>query len=414
MTFFLTLKSLKERKFSSFLCILSVALSVCLILSVGRIRDAAEDSFTNTVSGVDLVVGARSGDLNLILYTLFHMGSPTNNLRFSTFETVKKMPEVKWTIPISLGDNFRGHRVIGTNSDFFKHYKYADKQPLEFLTGDQFKKFHHVVLGYETARKQRTKVGDLITLTHGGGQESLLDHDNIKFEVTGVLKQTFTPIDKAVFVSLEGMKAMHVGWETGIPEDVPTLEELQTQDLSPRSLTTFLLQTKSKFQLLRLRSKLANFQGEPLSAVIPGLALSELWTLLGQVEAGLLFISICVFIVALLSITIALMTNLKDRKRELSILRSIGAGPLLISSLLIVESLFLNILGIITGVVSLFLGLKVISPLIESLYGVHIPLSFLSLEELQVLGIFLACGFLSGIIPAIQAYRTSLHQGLSL
>ena len=124
MISFLSYKSLASRKFISFLCVLSIALSLSLFLMVEKLRNGVEEGFTNTISNADLIVGSRSGPLQLLLYTVFHMGSPTNNIRYSSYEEIKSNPTVAWTIPISLGDSYKGHRVVATDENFFKHYQF--------------------------------------------------------------------------------------------------------------------------------------------------------------------------------------------------------------------------------------------------------------------------------------------------
>lgn len=410
MIFFLTLKSLAKRKLSAMLCIFSVALSVALYLGVTRLKRQAENSFMSTVSGVDLVVGARSGEMNLILYTLFHLGSPVNNVRYESYEQIKNNPSVKWTIPISLGDSFRGHRVIGTNQDLFHFYQYGEKKKLSFAKGNAFRHLFEVVVGNEVAQKQQLKLGDSIHLTHGGGSESILEHDNIKFKIVGILKPTATPMDKAVFTSLEAIEAIHLGWETGAPENVPLQSEIQLAELRPEAITSFLLATKSKFQLLRLRHQIANFRGEPLSAIIPGLALSKLWSLLGDVEKSLLFISVCVLFVGIISIVVSLINTLQARKKEIAVLRAIGASPLQVAGLFLVEGPLLTFLGIVLGIVLLGAAQLSLLPKLSSAYQVNLEFKLVHSEELKILTMFFAAGIFSGILPGIFAYRGSLHK----
>ena len=121
---FLTFKSIKNRKFTSFLCVLSIALSVTLFLGIERIRNGARDGFTNTISKTDLIVGAKGGPLQLLLYTVFHIGGAVNNIKISTYNDIKANPQVEWTIPISLGDAYRGFRVVGTDENFYEHYRF--------------------------------------------------------------------------------------------------------------------------------------------------------------------------------------------------------------------------------------------------------------------------------------------------
>jgi putative ABC transport system permease protein len=410
MIFFLTIKSLGQRKLSAFLCVLSIALSVALYLGVSRVKQQAENSFMSTVSGVDLLVGARSGEINLILYSLFHMGSPLNNIRYESYQQIKQMREVAWTIPISLGDSYHGFRVIGTEQTIFDHYKYGDKQPLTFRKGAGFKGLFEVVLGNEVAIAEGLQIGDEIYLAHGAVHESMLEHDNISFKITGILNQTGTPMDRAVLTSLEAIEAIHIGWETGAPTDVPEQAQIQPEQLKPQAITSFLIATKSKFQLLRLRHKLAQFPGEPLSAIIPGLALSKLWNLLADVEKSLLVISLCVLIVGIFSIIVSLVNTLQARKKEIAVLRAIGASPRHIAGLFLVEGPVLTSIGIIFGII-LLAGIQIVMfPVLAQEYQFQLDFKLVYSYELPSIILFFGAGLFSGILPGLLAYKGSLQE----
>lgn len=410
MIFFLTLKSIAQRKLSAFLCILSIGLSVALYLGVSRVKQQAENSFMSTVSGVDLLVGARSGEINLILYSLFHMGSPLNNIRYSSFEQIKQMPEVAWAIPISLGDSYHGFRVIGTDQSIFKYYKYGDKKHLTFQSGGNFENLFEIVIGNHVATSKNLKVGDSIHLAHGAGHTNLLEHDNISFKVVGVLDQTGTPLDRAVLASLEAIEAIHIGWDTGVPTDLPDQNLLKVENLKPASITSFLISTKSKFQLLRLRHKLAKFPAEPLSAIIPGLALSKLWNLLADVEKSLLIISFCVLIVGIFSIVVSLINTLQARKKEMAVLRAIGATPKHIAGLFLVEGPLLTSIGIVFGILLLAIVQVFLFPEIAKNYQFEFNFKLVYSHELSNILIFFGAGLFSGVLPAVFAYKGSLQE----
>ena len=124
----LALKSLRNRKFTALLTIISIALSVALLLGVERVRNDAKLTFTNTISGTDLIVGARSGSVQLLLYSVFRIGNPTNNISWESYQDISSNPLTKWSVPISLGDSHRGFRVMGTVKDYFTHFRYARKK----------------------------------------------------------------------------------------------------------------------------------------------------------------------------------------------------------------------------------------------------------------------------------------------
>ena len=164
----LAIKSLRNRKFTSALTVLSIALAVVLLLGVERIRQEARESFASTISGTDLIVGARSSPVHLLLYSVFRIGNATNNVRWDTYRALASRPEVAWTIPLSLGDSHRGFRVLGTTPDYFTHFRYARDRKLELVQGVPFTEAHDAVLGAEVADALGYHLGQSIVIAHGG------------------------------------------------------------------------------------------------------------------------------------------------------------------------------------------------------------------------------------------------------
>jgi len=416
MITYLTWKSVQNRKLTSLLCVASIALSVALLLGVERIKNGARDGFTNTISQTDLIVGAKGGPLQLVLYTVFRIGSPTNNIRFSSYTKIKNLPEVDWTIPISLGDAYRGYRVVGTDENFFKHYRYRRNQKIEVLNGKIPIGIFDVVLGYEVAQKFQHKTSDSIILSHGISEKSFMDHSVTPFKVVGILNPTATPIDRSIFITLEGMEAMHIGWDKGVPgkNSTVTPENLKKENIHIGQITSFLLKTKNRIQTLKLQRKIDSFPEDPLMAVIPGLALHQLWKTLSYIENILYLISLCVLAVGLISVIVSLYTSLNERRREIAIFRALGAGAGKVVSLLLVESSLIVLVGTLIGTALLYLCLFMVRPYLESNFSLYLPIQFLSSTELIYLGSILLGGITAGFIPAIKAYRNSLQDGLTI
>ena len=238
----LALKSARFRRTSLLLTVFSIALSVALLLGVDKIRKETRSSFLNTVSQTDLIVGARSGPTNLLLYSVFRIGNATNNVSWETYEEIAAQDEIAWTVPISLGDSHRGYRVLGTTTDYFEHYRHGDKRPLTFDDGEPFSDVYHTVLGADVARTLGYELGDEIVLSHGLVSVDFADHDDKPFTVVGILAKTGTPVDRTVHVSLAGIEAIHIDWQGGIRSGV-TLDAEQALkfDLTPTSITAFMV-----------------------------------------------------------------------------------------------------------------------------------------------------------------------------
>jgi putative ABC transport system permease protein len=412
---FLTYKSLSNRKLTAALCILSIALSVTLFLGIERIRNGAREGFTNTISKTDLIVGAKGGSLQLLLYSVFHIGSAVNNIRMSTYEDLKNNRLVEWTIPISLGDAYKGHRVVATDENFFLHYRFRGDQGVQFQSGVKPVETFDVVLGSEVAKKFQHKVGDPIVLSHGVSSEAILEHNQTPFRIVGILKSTQTPIDTAVYINLYGMEAMHFGWESGVPSnEIISQDKYKKENIKINQITSFLIKLKSRIAVLKMRRDIDQYEKEPIMAIIPALALQEMWQTIGYVEQILFLVSICVLLVGMMSILISLYTSINERRREMAILRSLGASTLNIFTLLLYESSFLVFLGCSLGVGFLYGLLYFIRPWLESNFSVYIEMSSLSLLEWKYLLIIFIAGSLAGLIPAMKAYFNSLQDGLTI
>jgi len=412
----LALKSLMNRKFTTILTLGSIALSVTLLLGVERIRKEAKTSFTNTISGTDLIVGARTGPVQLLLYSVFRIGNATNNISWQSYQDIARHPQVKWTIPISLGDSHHGYRVMGTNSDYFEHFRYAGGRHLEMAAGRIFEGVFDVVLGADVARELNYRPGDEVIIAHGAGKVSFIQHDDKPFVVVGILKKTGTPVDQTLHVRLEGIEAIHIDWQDGapVPGQSISAERVLTMDLSPKVVTAFLVGLKSRIAAFSVQRYVNQYRQEPLLAILPGVALQELWDLIGIAEKALLVISGFVVVVGLSGMLIALMTSLNERRREMAILRSVGARPMHVFFLIVGESAMLTFSGVIAGVMLLYGALAASQPLILSNYGLHIAIGGLSPHELLLIGIVCLSGIFIGIIPAYQIYRYSLADGMTI
>lgn len=414
----LALASLGNRRFTAWLTVFAIALSVCLLLVVERVRTEARASFANTISGTDLIVGARSGSVNLLLYSVFRIGNATNNIRWDSFEHFADHRQVKWAIPISLGDSHRGYRVMGTSPAYFEHYRYARTQALQLSSGRAFADGpFEVVLGAEVADALNYSLGSELVLAHGVATISLVKHDDKPFKVVGILKRTGTPVDRTLHISLAGMEALHVDWQNGMPARGAakvSAEQARAMDLQPKQITAVMLGLKSKIATFSLQREINEFRGEPLLAILPGVALQELWSLMGTAEKALFVVSLFVVLTGLIGMLTAILTSLNERRREMAILRSVGARPWHIASLLIVEAFALALAGVLLGLLLLYLGIAGAQGYVQANYGLYLPLNLPTRYEWTLLGAILSAALLMGCVPAWRAYRQSLADGLSI
>ncbi|SFQ17890.1 putative ABC transport system permease protein [Geopseudomonas sagittaria] len=413
----LALASLANRRATALLTVLAIALSSCLLLAVERVRSETRSSFASTISGTDLVVGARSGAVNLLLYSVFRIGNATNNIRWDSYQQIAAMPRVKWAIPLSLGDSHRGYRVLGTSAAYFAHYRYGAQQPLRLAEGRAFEDMFEVVLGAEVADALGYRLGEEIVLAHGVSKISLTRHDDKPFRVAGILARTSTPVDRTLHISLAGMQALHVDWQHGMPARGAAridAEQARQLDLQPQAITAVLLGLDSRIATFAVQRAINDHRGEPLLAILPGVALQELWSLMGTAEQALLLVSACVVLVGLVGMLTALLASLGERRREMAILRSVGARPWQVAGLLLAEALALTLAGLLFGLVLLYLALATGQGWVQTHYGLYLPLAWPSRHEWLLLGATLGAALLLGLLPAWRAYRQSLTDGLTI
>jgi len=412
----LAVKSLLNRRLTAALTVVSIALSVTLLIGVERVRNETRSSFASTIAGTDLIVGARGGSAQLLLYSVFRIGDATNNLSWESFADIAAHPKVAWTVPLSLGDSHRGFRVLGTTRGYFTHYRFSRDRGLRFAAGGPFDDLYDAVLGSEVARTLGYRLGDRIVVAHGTADVGFARHQDKPFRVAGILARTGTPVDRTVHVSLEAIEAIHIDWRSGAP--IPGLsvsaERARAMDLTPKAITAALVGLKSKIATFEVQRFVNEYPEEPLSAILPGVALSELWGLIGVAEKALLLVSAFVVVVGLFGMLTSLLTGLEERRREMAILRSVGARPGHVFALIMGEAGFLTLLGVVLGLLSLYLLLSIARPFVETRYGIFIGLAGPTGHEMRLLAAILAAGLLAGVLPAWRAYRLSLADGLSI
>lgn len=410
----LALKSAWARRLTLAIALVAIAISTALLLAVERVRHDARTGFTQSISGVDLIVGARTGGVQLMLYAVFHSGRATNNIRWESFAAIAGHPAVAWAVPISLGDNHRAHPVIGTRAEYFERFRYADGRPLAFAAGKPFAEIFETVIGSDVAKALGYRVGDRIMLTHGMAELGP-EHDDKPFAVVGVLSPTGTPVDRAVLVGLEAISAIHLDWAGGAP--LPGLaipaEHVRKFDLAPKEITAFFVGLKSRADVFRLQRHINVYRDEPLLAVMPGVALDELWQTLATVEQTLFALSALVVLVGLTGLTATLLAGLNERRRELAILRALGASPRAIFVMLTAEGLLVTALGTLAGIALLAAGIAVFAPMAQAQFGILLSLRPPAGNELLLLASILATGLLASLVPGWRGWRLSLADGLT-
>ena len=405
--FSLTLKNLKNRRFTVGIAIFSIGLSLCLLLSVEKIRQSTKTSFVNSISGTDLIIGPRSGAEQLLLSSVFRIGHPQNSLSQKSYEFIKNHPETSWSIPIALGDSHKGFRVLATNNNYFQYLNYGYDQKLNFAHGQDFSQATSLVLGLHIAKELNYKIGSKIILAHGTGDHSHHHHDEHPFTVCGILQATGTPADFTLHVPLEGMALVHQSMSHDQFDPLAIVSEKQTP------INALFVGLKTKNMIPSFQAFINNYQGEALSAIMPAVTLMELWRLLSVIEKSLMLISICVAFVSFMVLIAVMLSSLNERRREMAILRSLGASPRHILSLSLSESFLVSAMGSSCGFILYLAVISLSQDKLSHSIGLQVQLTSFSMNELWITLSLILAGTLAGIIPAIRLYNYSLTDGIT-
>lgn len=391
-------KSLLNRKGSVLLTIIAISVSLFVLLAVDHLRQQTKQGFASTISGTDLVVGSRTSSINLLLYSIFHIGTPTANLSWKAYQNFNSHPQIAWTIPISLGDSHKGYRVMGTNDDFFLHYNFGNKHPLSFTAGEKFNATFEVVLGSEVAKQLNYKINDPIVLSHGLVSTSFSNHDQYPFKITGILDSTGTPVDQTLYVTLQGIEAIHKNWQNG-----------KSEDLTPKNITAFMLGLTSRMTTFKVQKNINQYAQEPLTAILPGVALSELWQIMGSVEQVLKLISYLVLLASLLGLSAMLVASINERRQEIQLLRMIGAPPWYIFIIIELEAILIALISSTICLLALSLVLTVFQSTLIAEFGLRLSANLFSMNNLLIFALVQLATIIAAAIPAAIAYRSAKH-----
>ena len=411
----LAARSAWNRRFALGLVVGTIALSTLLLLGIERLRQDLRHSFGQAISGTDLIVGARSGPVQLLLSAVFQLGSASNPIRISSLDALAMHRAVAWLVPLRLGDSHRGFAVLGTTAGYVQHVRHGNQQPLVLARGRVFDGVFEVLIGAQVAHQLGYRLGQQVVLSHGDGALQANDHADKPFTVVGILAPTGTPVDRTLLTSLQASEAVHLDWAAGapLPGQHTSAAQAARADLTPRSATAALIGLKSRAAVFAVQRDVAAFKAEPLLAILPGVALDELWSVLAVAERGLQLMGALVALVSLAGLVAVVLAGLNERRRELAILRAVGAGPRQVLGLLALEGGLVTLLGVVLGAALCWAAVAALAPWLQAAWGISLRLQAPGTAEWQAMGAVLAAGLLASLLPGWRAYRLSLVDGLS-
>lgn len=421
----LSWKNLINKPLSMLLSIILFALGVGLVSLIMLLNKQLDQQFARNLEGVDMVIGAKGSPLQLVLSSIYHLDAPTGNINIGEAKAFLRPehPLINRAIPLSLGDSYRGYRIVGTTRNIIEHYQ------AEIGTGDLWEAPLEVTIGSRVAEREGLKIGDTFYSTHGLDINEDLEHDDAgAFQVVGILKPSGTVIDQLILTAPESIWDVH----DHAPAPTTAIEDHSEGDHDhdhdheeghdhaavplhervDKDITAILVNFKARNAMTLNLPRTIN-ENTNLMAANPSYEISKLFDQLGLGEQVLRWLAYIIIGVSFLSIFISLFNSLKDRKYELAIMRTLGASPGKLFTLIIFEGLLLAVLGYILGILLSHVGIELIGQFVKKAdrYG-FTGMTFLPGEYLLLLGA-LFVGLLAAIIPAWQARQTDIHNTLA-
>ncbi len=395
-----------NRKLTTIMTVISVALGVALISAVLTLREQTQKRFEEEAQAFDLVIGAKGNALQLVLSTVYFLDSPVGNIAKTDIEKISKLEDVDAVFPIGMGDTYKGYRIVGTVRELMD-FKWGERRPYALAEGRYWEKPFEAVIGAGVAQDTGLKVGSTFTGMHGfvqgGGAE---EHAEKPYTVVGVMALSGTPNDRAIFCDIQSVWDVHehgaeAGAENGEPETHPSDE-----------VTAALVKLATPAQRPVLRKKINSEYN--VTAAVPVLEIQKLYDqFLGMAKAVLLAIGYLVVVISSLSILIGLYMAILQRRRDLAIMRALGATRGEIFGAVLIEAFWVTLLGLAAGWALGALTCKALGLYLATKLGFHIAAISLSADLITAYSAVLLMGMIAGILPAWQAYRTDIARDLA-
>lgn len=394
----LSLAYLRHKLLGTLLSLLTFASGIAVIVALLLINAQMNNEFTKNLKGIDLVVGAKGSPMQLILSSVFHLDIPTGNIPLEEAEKLEQHPLVKSAIPVALGDNYNGFRIVGTNADYITHYEG------QLADGKIFSQAMEAVLGSEVAATQHNKLGDQIVGAHGLVNSDDL-HSDFPYTVVGVLKPTNTVLDRLVLTPVESVWRVHEHPDADDPEEVAYKKEHPGKEL-----TALLISYKSPMAAATMPREVN--KSSSMQSASPAFEVARLVSFMGVGADTLKTFGWYLIGLAGFGIFVALYNAMNERRYDLALMRSFGASPAKLFGLVITESIFLAVLGAALGVILGHAFVEVAAVWLAQAKHIHVTGKLFLPEESWLLAASLAIGLVAAILPAIRVYRIDIFKTL--
>ena len=397
-SFFLSMAYLRHKLLGTFLNLITFASGIAVIVALLLINAQLDNEFTKNLQGIDLVVGSKGSPMQLILSSVFHLDIPTGNIPLEEAEKLEQHPMVKSAIPVALGDNYNGFRIVGTDASYISHYNG------QFAQGSVFTQSMQAVLGSEVAEKYHHKLGDQIVGAHGLVNSDDM-HTDFTYTVVGILKPTDTVLDRLMLTPVESVWHVHEHPDEDNPEEVAYKKEHPGKEL-----TALLISYKSPIAAATMPREVN--KSTSMQAASPAFEVARLTSFMGVGADTMKTFGGYLIGLAGFGIFVALYNAMNERRYDLALMRSFGAHPRKLFGLVLTESLILAVLGAALGILMGHVFVEIAASWLAHAKHIHVTGRLYLPEEAWLLAASAVIGVIAAVLPAIRVYRIDIFKTL--
>ncbi|MCK8492352.1 ABC transporter permease [Spirosoma sp. RP8] len=398
--------NLKDKPLSSFLSGLLMTFGITIISLLLLLNKQLDDQFRKNIKGIDMVLGAKGSPLQLILSSIYQIDSPTGNIPLEEAEKLTRNPMIKTAIPLSMGDNYRSFRIVGTNKKYIDHFDASVGQ------GRLFQQDLETVIGSRVADVAGLKLGDTFSGSHGLDAEGDV-HADTKYKVVGILSPSNTVVDQLILTPLSSVWAIHEHHDEHGEEhehEEGEAHEHEEHEEAPREITSMLIQFRNPLGMMIARGINTNSK---LQAALPNIEINRLFSLLGVGVETLRGLAVVIMLISGISVFVSLYNSLKERRYEMALMLSMGATRAQLFGMLLLEGLVLALIGFGLGILLSRVGLWLFSNSVSSEYHYNLAAFGILPEEWILLGVAVLIGLLAAALPALGVYRMNISRTLA-
>lgn len=408
--FTISIANLREKKLNSFLSALLLTLGIGMISLLLLLNKQLDEQFRRNIRGIDMVVGAKGSPLQLILSSIYQIDAPTGNVPLAEVNSLRKNPFVKTVIPLSLGDNYQGFRIVGTTPKYVEHFQ------AKIAEGQLHNASMEVTIGSKVAKMANLKIGDSFASSHGLDSDGD-EHGEKKYKVTGIFEQNGSVVDQLILTRLSSIWDIHdheehEEHEKETKEQAVIKEQLDSEpDEENKRVTSALIQFRNPMGLLTIPRQIN--ENTSMQAALPSIEINRLFSLLGVGIETLRALAMIIICIAAVSVFISLYNSLKERKYEMALMLSMGATRTRLFLMLLIEGISLAVIGYFAGILLSRVGLYLFSRAAEQDFHYSIKKFTILPEEIALFFAALFVGSIAAALPSLGIYRLNISRTLA-